>query len=203
MRKTIAVDIDDVLSASAEGFAAFSNSRWGTNLTAADYSEEWAVVWGIPLEEAKKRAVEFHDANAVADYRHHAQSLPVLRKLRERYNLVIVTSRRNVLKPATDTWLQTFFPDIFSGVHYAGMWDAGHDPLHALKQTKAGVCQAIGADYLIDDQLKHCLAAAECGLKVLLFGTYKWNQTEKTLPQNVTRAADWAAVERYFGDVES
>lgn len=197
MRKTIAVDIDDVLSASAEGFAAYSNKQWGTNLTADDYSEEWAVVWGVPLEEAVKRAVVFHESGAVGDYRHHAQALPVLQKLRKKYDLVVVTSRRSVLKPETDVWLQHYFPDMFKAVHYAGMWDGEHDPLHALKQSKAAICQSLGAQYLIDDQPKHCVGVAACGIDALLFGDYQWNRTE-ALPKGVTRVADWAAVEEYF-----
>lgn len=199
MHKTIAVDIDDVLSASAEGFATFSNAHWGSNITADDYSETWATVWGIPLEEAKKRAIEFHNLNVVADYRHHAAAIPVLRKLREHYNLVVVTSRREALKPATDKWLHTYSPGVFNGVHYAGIWDSGQ-PLHALKQTKARLCSTIGADYLIDDQLKHCLAVAACDIQALLFGDYAWNRGDETLLAAITRVADWWAVERYFDD---
>ncbi|HJQ08525.1 MAG TPA: hypothetical protein VJ836_03545 [Candidatus Saccharimonadales bacterium] len=40
-RRIIAVDIDDVLSASAEGFVVFSNKQWGTRLTLDDYTEDW------------------------------------------------------------------------------------------------------------------------------------------------------------------
>lgn len=35
-KKVIAVDLDDVLSASAPAYVKFSNERWETNLTVED-----------------------------------------------------------------------------------------------------------------------------------------------------------------------
>lgn len=46
--KTIAVDLDDVLSASVPGFVAYSNKRWGTTLTLDDYDEDCAAIAGHP-----------------------------------------------------------------------------------------------------------------------------------------------------------
>ena len=40
------------------------------------------------------------------------------------------------------------------------------------KLTKGMLAKEIKADYLIDDQLKHCSAAAELGIPALLFGVY-------------------------------
>ena len=41
-RLRIAVDVDDVLAENAAGVVAFSNQRWGRNLTVDDYDEHWA-----------------------------------------------------------------------------------------------------------------------------------------------------------------
>jgi 5'(3')-deoxyribonucleotidase len=130
----IAIDIDDVLSRSAEGFAAFSNQRWNSNMTAGDYTEAWAVAWGIPLEEAVQRSIEFHDLAAHSTYRPIAEALPVLQKLSRRYRLVAMTSRREVVKALTDSWMARHFPGVFGTVYYAGMWDKQshvHDKLQA------------------------------------------------------------------------
>lgn len=51
----------------------------------------------------------------------------------------------------------------------------------------------------IDDQLKHCQAAASLGIKAVLLGDYPWNRTEK-LPSGVTRCKDWPAVLEYFNE---
>jgi uncharacterized HAD superfamily protein len=197
-RKTIAVDIDDVLAASAEGFAEFSNKQWGMNISAADYDENWAKAWGLPLEKAVKFADDFHALGAFGQYRYIEHAVPVLKKLSARYKLIVVTSRRKILKPETDTWIERHFPAIFEELHYAGIYDSVDDHLHALKQHKAGLCRELGADYLIDDQLKHCFAAAECGMQALLFGRYNWNEVKAPLPKNVVRVSNWDEVEEYF-----
>ena len=60
VKKTIAVDIDDVLAFSAIEFIRFSNQRWGTNLTIEDYNEDWTTMWGIELAETQARSAEWH-----------------------------------------------------------------------------------------------------------------------------------------------
>lgn len=52
-KRTIGIDVDDVLSQSAVGFVAYSNQRWLTNLTPDDYDEHWAEMWKIELAEAE------------------------------------------------------------------------------------------------------------------------------------------------------
>ena len=39
MKKTIAVDIDDVLGAEAEFIIGYSNNRWGTTFNLEDWTE--------------------------------------------------------------------------------------------------------------------------------------------------------------------
>lgn len=197
MKKTIAVDIDDVLSATAEGFAAFSDKKWGGTHNPEQWQEAWDKFWDVPREEAIKRAEVFHNSDAVSGYRHYEQALPVLKRLKETHRLIVLTSRKVVLKGYTNAWLDKYFPDIFDEIHYAGIWDSDHSIDHKLNQSKAEICRQIGGDYLIDDQLKHCIAAANAGIEALLFGNYKWNQTDE-LPKDVTRVSDWGEVARYF-----
>jgi len=198
--QAIAVDIDDVLSATAEGFTAFSNERWGGKHLAEDYTEAWAEFWGISIEEALKRSDEYHNSNVISTFSHYKESVPVLRKLAEKYKLVVITSRKRMLKELTDTWLEQHYSGIFSEVHYAGIWDADGEVRsteHRLNQTKAELARELGAEYLIDDQPKHCLSAAAIGIKALLFGRHKV-LNNLALPENVIRVADWHAVEEYF-----
>jgi uncharacterized HAD superfamily protein len=195
-RRTIAVDIDDVLSKSAEGFVAFSNERWSMNLTPEDYNEEWAVVWGVSLDEALQRSLEFHASGVIGQYETVDAALPVLERLKKDYDLVVVTSRRSVLKPETDAWIGRHFPGIFKELHYAGIWDnLTNDSVgYALKRTKAELCRELGAEYLIDDQLKHCVGAAEAGIRSLLFAT----RPPDGLPHGITPVENWNAVAEYF-----
>lgn len=199
MKKTIAVDIDDVLSASAEAFIAFSNKQWGHTLSVDDYLEEWAVVWQVDLDEAARRSdlIHTYGDTLIASHRVYDDAYSVLKRLRDRFNLIIVTSRRKVMQSATEKWIDQYFPDIFSAIHYAGIWDSEKHISEMVKATKADLCLELGADYLIDDQPKHCIAAAHAGIPSILFGDFKWNRYD-IVSTGVTRIHSWKEVERYF-----
>ena len=195
-KQTIAVDIDDVLAANAAGFVAFSNTTWGTNLSVKNYNEDWRELWQVELDEAERRAVILHESGVIGTYDHYEESLSVLQRLKERYRLAIVTSRRKSIQTETEQWVERNFPGVFESIHFAGIYD---DELHEamFSRTKLAILQENSVDYLIDDQIKHCIAAANAGVQAILFGDYPWNQADE-LPAGVTRCVDWVAVGEYF-----
>lgn len=197
MKKVIAVDLDDVLASSAQNFVEYSNKRWGTRLTVEDYDEHWGEMWGIDHRQTKQRADHIYRSKIQADIKHFDDAQLVLKKLTDKYKLVITTSRHRLVQKITEEWLDTYFKGVFDNVHFAGIWDQGHDADVAINLTKAELCRKVGATYLIDDHPKHCFAAAEVGVDALLFGDYRWNRSV-TLPERVTRVRDWQEVERYF-----
>lgn len=201
-RKTIAIDIDDVLAIHAEAFVAFSNKHWGTNLTVDDYDEDWAKMWKIAYgPEHTERAAEWRKSHENSNKRVNGEAISALQKLAERFDLVVATSRRLSMKEDTLSWINLHFKGIFKDVHFSGIWDGEyHNGMAAM--TKAEIIQNIGADYLIDDQPKHVFAVAEAGLKGILFGDYGWSR-DVAIPKNVTRCRDWAAVLEYFEGEES
>lgn len=194
-RPIIAFDIDDVLAKTAEGFTAFSNEQWGTKLVPADFSEDWITMWQVEPEEMLRRSKLFHGSDVVLCYEPNREVIAVLDKLSATYDLRIATSRQSGHKAHTASWVATHFPNYFTDIHYSGIFD--DNSLAAHKRTKADLLEEIGAEYLIDDQLKHCTAAAERGMKAILFGNYPWNQAD-VLPENVHRCATWKEVEEYF-----
>ena len=199
-KRIIAVDIDDVLSGSAAGLAKYSNERWNADVAAEDYDEDWAKFWRVSPEEAIRRADELHEAGVFGRHDPIAEALPAVIELKKHYKLIVVTSRRRRLQAETEAWLDRNFPGVFSEVHYAGFFDndaSAHDVKKALVQHKADLCRELGANYLIDDQLKHCIAAADCGVQALLFGNYRWNRMDK-LPKGITEVHGWEDVRRYF-----
>ncbi len=190
MKQIVAVDIDDVLAPSAVNLVAFSNKRWGTSLTIDDYDEHWGSMWKLGYDETKRRAVEWHASGEIGKYQPDEHACSVLESLKDQYAFVIITSRRSITAPETLEWIEYFYRGVFQEVRFAGFYDNKHG--HTL--TKAELCQDVGANYLIDDQLKHCLAASEVGITALLYGDYKWNCLEEPLPQGVKRVKDWPAV---------
>jgi 5'(3')-deoxyribonucleotidase len=196
--KTIAVDVDEVLSASAQGFVAFSNERWGTNLTVDDYHEHWAQMWGVSEEEADTRQEILNNEGIIQSYQPFANAYDVLKKLSKNYRLLVATSRTSFLSEETVIWIDKHFQGIFENIHHSGIYDVTDEDRH--KATKAQLCIDIGADYLIDDQLKHCVGVAEVGIQSILFGDYAWNRTNDKLPESVTRCKDWTEILEYFDE---
>lgn len=193
--KTIAVDIDEVLARHNHALARFHNERYGTNHSEDDYfTDHWSKVWGVNLEEAERRAVEFHDTSQHASLEVVPGAFEVLRELKKTHRLVVVTVRRKQIIDITHRWLLEFYPEVFNDVKFIHFWDKRNT------KTKAEVCQDIGANWLIDDNIKHVSHMRAFGKKGLLFGDYAWNQAE-VLPEDVVRVKNWKAVSRYFSEV--
>ncbi|MCX6716295.1 MAG: hypothetical protein NT077_04795 [Candidatus Taylorbacteria bacterium] len=195
----IAIDIDDVIAANAPAFIEFSNQRFGTHLTTDDYHERWAELWKVDHEEAERRSSEFHESGHVYTYKVIPGAQEVLKDLKIRFKLVLITSRRLSIEKLTRSWIEKYYSEIFDDVVFAGFFDTpGKD---RLKLTKASLAKNAEADFLIDDQLKHVEAAASIGIKGLLFGEYSWNKKEE-LSLNVVRVRDWNEILEYFKKYE-
>jgi len=192
---TIAVDIDDVLSRSSEVIIQFGNERWGHNLTLEDLTEDLATMWQVSVEEAESSWVEYLASGAMEQYDVIPEAKKALLKLKEHFTLIAVTSRRRTLMDITQRWLDANYPGCIDELVCAGIYGEGKVNAHHL--TKAEVLQEIGADYLIDDQPKHCNGAVSVGVKAVLFGGYPWNRDAKT-PAGVVRCKEWKDVVEYF-----
>lgn len=195
--KTIAFDIDDVIAANAEGFVEFSNRRWGTNLKPGDYSEHWAQMWGISDDETEARREVILQNRVFLKHRFFDEAKPVLIKLKSHYKLVIISSRGPRVQAETIAWINQAYPGVFQEFHFPKIWDQPLTIDEKVKMTKAEICREVGADYLVDDQPKHCLAVADAGITALLFGDYDWNRKVKLQP-NMVRAKTWQDVLEYF-----
>ncbi|HEX5456600.1 MAG TPA: hypothetical protein VFW77_04525 [Candidatus Saccharimonadales bacterium] len=195
LKKTIAIDLDDVLAAGAQGFVDYSNKRWGTNLTIADYTERWAQMWQVDIHEERRRARDIYNSGVVRKFKIMDKAMPVLTRLSKNYKLVVLTSRVRSIEKDTRDWLEEHFKGLFADIHFSGFYDELTHYSHTY--TKDEISKEIGANYLIDDQLKHCVAAANAGVTSLLFGDYSWNKAEN-LPPGVIKAKNWKEVEGYF-----
>lgn len=197
IRNVIAVDIDDVIAAHAPAFVEYSNNIYGTSLTIDDYHDHWGRVWKVDHEEYEIRADEYHRSGYITTYGVVDGAYEVLNKLKSNYSLVILSARRQSVNQFTYDWVEKYFPSIFDDIIFAGFFDKTSNK--SWKMTKASHAKKIRAEYLIDDQLKHCEAAAKQGIKSLLFGNYPWNQSN-SLPSNVKRIKNWQEVLEYFTD---
>lgn len=193
-RPIIAIDIDEVLAEYATEFVKFSNERWGTHLTVEDYSENWSQVWQITHNETMERSKHIYKPDEGV----YGRLAPVigadeaLRKLREEFDIVLVTSRPLLVEQETRAWLEQHYSSLVTDIYFAGMYD-GDVTDYSFLRTKSSVYSQIKPKFVIDDQPKHCLAAADLGIHAILFGNYPWNQdvNDSSL---ITRCHDWNEV---------
>ncbi len=198
-KKTIAIDVDDVLADANQEMRRFINDRFRTTHTVEDYLQNhdnywgyWEFVWQVSDEEARKRIEEYDKSDSKHKLRIINGAIDAINILKKDFDLVVVTSREDSLIDKTHAWLENHFPGTFSGVQFVCLWQ-DEDSNH----TKGSICKQIGAEYLIDDHADHCILALKEGIKPLLFGDYGWNRTRK-IPKGIMRVKDWNKVLNYF-----
>ncbi len=196
-REVLALDVDEVLFPFVAEFAPWHNECYGTSVQFGDfYTYEFEDVLKIPLSAVIERVHEFLEAR---DIHRKAQPLDYAReaveKLGSQYELVAITARHPQYRLITNEFLKAHFGDYFSNIVLVGH----HGNMPNGLQTKAAVCQEIGAVTLVDDSVSHVTTCAEAGIPAVLFGDYRWNQADQAdLPALVTRCRDWQAVLEHF-----
>lgn len=198
--KTIAIDIDNVLAQSAISFVEQSNALFNSSITLEDYSENWSQMWGVSNEEAERRGTILRDHQIQKHYMPVEGAVGAINQLSRNFKIVLVTSRRKQAEQLTREWLTKYFDHKFDEIIFANFWDDIKKSAHGYKLHKGELYQAIGADFVIDDHLKHCLAAVEQGAQAILFGDYPWNQ-KATHTSGMTRCVSWAEVQEYFNGI--
>lgn len=197
VRKTIAVDIDDVLASINEGMRLFINTYYGEEHTPEDYTADgqywgyWEQIWNVSDEEGKKRYEAFIHSDEFLQATTNDGAIDVINRLKLDHDLVVVTAREDFHVEGTHRWLDQNFAETFKRIEFAPIWSKEK------KVSKGEICKVIGAGYLIDDNVEHCNLAAEEGVQALLFGEYGWNRNHK-LHESVIRVKNWHEVAEYF-----
>jgi 5'(3')-deoxyribonucleotidase len=193
-RQTIAVDIDDVIADGTTSLREVVNTYTGAQLTKEHYSvpgDYWGYYERVWHEHGLE--VDFEALNTeMAIDQSHVPILPgaifAVTELSKRYDLVVITARDPSWEQATLTWLDKNCPDIFKRILFAGK-------SQETSKTKGELCVELGASWLIDDNVDHCLSAVELGIEAILFGEYGWHHKA---PKDLTICKDWPAVLEYF-----
>lgn len=198
-KKTIAVDVDDVLADEKEDVRKFINKRYNLRHTPEDYMIEapygryFEKVWGVDSEKGLEMYEAYFNAGIKAKHKPVAGAVEAISKLKKKYNFVVVTSRGDRSFEFTLSWLEEHFPKVFEEVAFVPLWSKDKEV------TKAVICKEIGASYLIDDNAEHCNLAQEAGVQAFLFGEYGWNRNVE-VGKNVVRIRNWREVVEYFDE---
>jgi 5'(3')-deoxyribonucleotidase len=108
--------------------------------------------------------------------------------LKTKYELHIVTARHLFVRKQTRSWLNKYFPNTFSGVHFVHYYT----PLGP-RSLKSVICKRIGAKIILDDKYSNAIDCAKNGITVFLYGSYH-AAIKNHLPKGVTWTKDWKAV---------
>ncbi len=195
----IAVDIDDVLAQGTESLRLEVNRRLGVNLEPKHYAvpgEYWGYYEAVWQQHGLQGRISMEELNPqmIKDQSHvpsFTEAYPVLARLKQDYDLVVVTARIPAFEEATHRWLKLHFADMFQGIYFAGH--------HNHAKNKGELCKELGVDWLIDDNIDHAHSALEKGIKVVLFGQYGWHIGKK-VDEAVVRCNDWPAIGVMFDE---
>lgn len=192
-KKTIAVDIDEVLMPHFQDLVDWYNQNYGTKLTLANNHPKNTEGWGTDsFDEAVRRVQKFLVSDTFKNSQPFEEAKAAVRHLAKNYRMVIITAREDIVKETTYRWLKTHFEDIFEETHFTSAYS-----LQGKARHKADIAKEIGADYLIDDSTEHIEKALETGITALLFGEYPW-QADKVVLKGVIRVKNWQEVLEYF-----
>ncbi len=185
----IAVDVDGVLANLTGPFLDFYNQRNKTNFRLDDISTfDFKEVFSITKKEEGQLFFDFFDLGYFRNLQPIKDSQKTTSYLSRENHLAIITARTEHVKSQTYEWIQKFFPDVFSDIHFAKNIYSTGEP----RPTKSEFCLDNKYEIMIEDDLNHANSCAEKGIDAILLN-YPWNEEGKTHPA-VKRAENWYGI---------
>ncbi|MFH1801835.1 MAG: hypothetical protein ABH864_00100 [archaeon] len=187
----IGIDIDDVLMPTFRELLRNHNSKHGTSYNFEDIIDYrlWKI-WGVTKEEAVEEVYSYQASEVFSKVKPFEGALGAIRKLKEKHDLVAITSRPVVVREQTLNWLNKHFEGIFDVVHF--MEELPADGVPTEKSGKAKMCLDEGIDIMIEDAPQTAGDCAEVCKTVYLFDK-PWNRSEQ-FNSNVVRVSGWEEV---------
>jgi len=115
-------------------------------------------------------------------------AIEAIAKLKQKYDLHIITARHPFFKRSTIRWINKFFPNTFKGIDFV-YYKTPFGP----RSLKSQICQKVGAKIILDDKMSNALDCARHGIKVYLFGIHNLHK-RNNLPDGITWVKDWSIV---------
>ena len=189
MQKILGIDLDNVIVDFVPSFLKFFNNKYGRNIIPNHITTYniWECGIGNTKEESNKYALEFC-------YSDRFYSIPLVKGAKEavnqlarKYPVHIVTARSEELRKQTDEFLRRHFPDTPLNVRYSG------DFFRVQNKTKAQICEELGINVMIEDNLQFARECSQLGITVYLLNK-PWNQGD--VDGNITRVDNWQDILR-------
>jgi len=170
-KRVLGVDIDNVISLTDPAIRGTIGEVFGVNL-----KQEQIVYYeyhrcGITKEQEQRVLEIFRDVTCT-EVEVVPGAVEALRLLKQRYRVVLVTSRNPVIREKTEEWLR--------------LNEIPHELL-IFENAKHQTGQAL--DFFIEDNGESAVLLAEAGIRTFLFD-YPWNRSVGAHP-NIARVRGW------------
>lgn len=183
---TIAIDLDEVLSPFVADLMTWYNKTFKTDFSFDQYTTyNFAEIWGCTKEESVEICNDFHHSRDIKEIIPIPNSVEALALLKDKFDLVLVTSRPLQHLDYTNSWINHYHPNVFADVVLCNHWTSIGKAV-----KKSEVCKKINANYFIDDLPHYVEEVANCNIKSLIFGNYPWNQ-KPINHENIQRVSGW------------
>ncbi len=184
-KKVLALDIDDVLVPFGHHAAKYVSAVSGIKVGAHelyDGNTNGQTANGLCNKEFARLVRRYQLDDCSLEVEPIAGCVESLSDISEVFDIKLVTSRDPTISGQTMAWVENHLSMVdISEVHHVGNV---HGP-SGENNTKLGVCNAIGAAYLVDDQPKYYQQLKDSQIVPILFGEYAWND------EPALRSRDW------------
>ena len=185
-KRTIAVDLDDVLGNTTEHICAYYNARFGTNFKFQDHQTYMINdVWNRSREEAIKIVDDFFRSDDAKTITPFAGSQYAIDELSKKYDLIVLTSRPVDHRQSTTEWVNQYFPNKFEEIVITNKNASNKLP----SREKFEVCLEKQIDIMIEDNLHFAMQNAHNNITTYLMDR-PWNQNGE-LPKLIKRVYAW------------
>lgn len=187
-----ALDFDDVLFPMVENFVPQLNEKYKTNVSVDQLSSyNFSHLFKLTTQQMAAEMRAFHEQDMLEIPPKPGVQESVAR-LATKSELIIVTARSSWLRKSTESYVDKYFPGMFSGVILLG-----HKNGIELTCTKGEKCKKIGATALIDDAPHNIESLEGTGIHGVLFGQYAWQHNVRVKKGHV-RKRTWPKVVEHF-----
>jgi len=193
----IAIDIDEVTAQFTDALRLWVNTATGADLQPHHYQtkhEFWSHFHSVWTENDILDLVDYDKFNhELSVNQSHvkvvAGAKEAIASLKQKYDVVFITSRPPAQHDATRTWLDEHIDPTIP------LYLANNPTVQSSPQSKGQLCVELDAQLLIDDSAENCQDALDNGADAIFFGNYG---TNAHAPESLRRCSNWQEVLEYI-----
>ncbi len=187
----IGIDLDEVLANFLDPLLRFHNEIYSTSLKRDDFkSYNFWETWGGTREQAIQKVLDFYKSDYFKNIKPFEGAIESIEELSKDNELLIITSRYKAISEETEKWINKYFPDNFSGIHFTNeFFDSFNN------KRKHEICLDLEINSLVEDSLEYAQQCASNGINILLMDR-PWNRGK--LQEGIIRVHSWKEITDYL-----